>query len=73
MLYKEIPLPAEIKMNDICLIDVFHFVGFGYLNCVHYTIDSYSIFQWETALSLDNTDLVITHLLKVMATMDIPV
>ena len=53
-------------------MDVFHFVEFGKLKYVHHTIDTYSGFQWETALSLEKADLVITHLLEVMTIMGIP-
>ena len=54
-------------------MDVFHFVEFGKLKYVHHTIDTYSGFQWATALSSEKADLVITHLLEVMAIMGIPV
>ena len=44
---------------------------FGKLKYVHHTIDTYSGFQWATALSSEKADLVITHLLEVMAIMGI--
>ena len=47
-------------------MDVFHSVEFGKLKYVHDTIDTYLVFQRETALSLEKTDLAITHLLEVM-------
>ena len=53
-------------------MDVFHFVEFGKLKYVHHTIDTYSGFQWATALSLEKADSVITHLLEVMAIIGIP-
>ncbi|KAL6091374.1 hypothetical protein STEG23_027112 [Scotinomys teguina] len=53
-------------------MDVFHFVEFGKLKYVHHTIDTYSGFQWATALSSEKADSVITHLLEVMAIMGIP-
>ena len=45
---------------------------FGKLKYVYHTIDTYSGFQWTTALSSEKADSVITHLLKVMAIMGIP-
>ena len=53
-------------------MDVFHFTEFGKLKYVYHTIDTYSGFQWATALSSENTDSVITHLLAAMAIMGIP-
>ena len=53
-------------------MDVFHFAEFGKLKYVHHTIDTYSGFQWATALSSEKADSVITHLLEVMAIMGIP-
>ena len=52
-------------------MDVFHFTEFGKLKYVHHTIDS-PVFQWATSLSSEKADLVITHLLEVMAIMGIP-
>ena len=56
-------------------MDVFHFVEFGRLKHVNHTIDTYTGFQWTTvsSLNLNKADLVITHLLEVMAIMGIPV
>ncbi|KAL6088252.1 hypothetical protein STEG23_033372 [Scotinomys teguina] len=45
---------------------------FGKLKYVHHTIDTYSGFQWATALSSEKADSVIMHLLEVMAIMGIP-
>ena len=53
-------------------MDVFHFMEFRKLKDVHHTIDTYSGFQWATALSSEKADSVITHLLEVMAIMGIP-
>ena len=53
-------------------MDVFHFMEFSKLKYVHHTIDTYSGFQWATALSSEKADSVITHLLEVMAFMGIP-
>ena len=55
-------------------MDVFYFAEFGKLKYVHYTIDTYSGFQWGTgtALSSEKTDLVIRQLLEVMIIMGIP-
>ena len=53
-------------------MDAFHFVEFGKLKYVHYTIDTNLGFQWATALSLEKTDSVITYLLEVMVIMSIP-
>ncbi|KAL6089097.1 hypothetical protein STEG23_029011 [Scotinomys teguina] len=53
-------------------MDVFHFAEFGKLKYVHHTIDTYSGFQWATALSSEKADSVIMHLLEVMAIMGIP-
>ena len=51
-------------------MDVFNFMKFDKSKYRHYTIDPYSDFQW--ALSSEKVDSVITHLLEVMAIMDIP-
>ena len=64
--------PKGIKRNEIWKMDVFHFLEFGKLKYVHHTIDTYSGFQWATALSSEKADSVITHLLEVMAIMGIP-
>ena len=53
-------------------MNVFHFTEFGNLKYVHHTIDTYSSFQWATALSSEKTDSVIMHLLVAMAKMGIP-
>ena len=53
-------------------MDVFHFVEFGKLKYVHHTIDTYSSFQWATALSSEKANSIITHLLEVMAIVGIP-
>ena len=53
-------------------MDVFHFIEFGKLRYVHHTIDTYSGFQWATALASEKADSVITHMLEVMAIMGIP-
>ena len=54
-------------------MDVFHFTEFGNLRYVHHTIDTFSGFQWATALSSEKADSVIIPLLEVMAIMGIPV
>ena len=76
-LYNQTPLPTETNLkgtqrNEIWQMDVFHFSEFGKLKYVHHTIDTYSGFQWATALSSEKTDSVITYLLEVMAIMGIP-
>ena len=53
-------------------MDVFHFAEFGKLKYIQHTIDTYSGFQWATALSSEKADSVITHLLEVIAIMGIP-
>ncbi|KAL6031193.1 hypothetical protein STEG23_024783, partial [Scotinomys teguina] len=75
--YNQTPLPAGCnpkgtQRNDIWQVDVFHFAEFGKLKYVHHTIDTYSGFQWATALSSEKADSVITHLLEVIAIMGIP-
>ncbi|KAL6035037.1 hypothetical protein STEG23_037457 [Scotinomys teguina] len=64
--------PKGTQRNDIWQMDVFHFAEFGKLKYVHHTIDTYSGFQWATALSSEKADSVITHLLEIMAIMGIP-
>ena len=64
--------PTGTQKNEIWQIDVFYFAEFGKLKYVHHTIDTYSGFLWATALSSEKADSVITHLLEVMAIMDIP-
>ena len=76
-LYNQTPLstgnnPKDSQGNDIWLVDVFHFTEFGKLKYVHHSIDTYSGFQWATALPPEKADSIITHLLEVMAIMGIP-
>ena len=54
-------------------MDVFHFVKFRKLKYVHNTIHTCSGFQWETALSSEKDDSAISHLLKVIVIIGIPV
>ncbi|KAL6061548.1 hypothetical protein STEG23_000991, partial [Scotinomys teguina] len=75
--YNQTPLPAGCnpkgtQRNEIWQMDVFHFAEFGKLKYVHHTIDTYSGFQWATALSSEKADSVIMHLLEVMAILGIP-
>ncbi|MBV2133725.1 DDE-type integrase/transposase/recombinase [Pseudomonas sp. MAP12] len=75
--YNQTPLPAGcnpkgIRRNEVWQMDVFHFAEFGNLKYVHHTIDTFSGFQWATALNSEKADSVITHLLEVMAVMGIP-
>ena len=75
--YNQTPLaagrnPTGTQRNEIWQMNVFHFVEFGKLKYVHHTIDTYSGFQWATALSSEKADSVITHLLEVMAIIGIP-
>lgn len=53
-------------------MDVLHFVEFGKLKYIHYTIDTFLSFQWVIVLSSEMTDSVITYQLVVMAVMGIP-
>lgn len=46
-----------------------HFTEVGKLKYVHHTIDTYSGFQWASALSSEKADSVVMHLLEVMAMM----
>ena len=76
-LYNQIPLPAgsnprSTKINDIWQMYVFHFAEFGKQTYIHHTIDTFSGFQWATALSSEKADCVITHLLEIMETMGKP-
>jgi hypothetical protein len=43
------------------------YIQFSKLRYVHHTIDTYSRFQWATALTSEKVDSIITHLLEVMA------
>ena len=42
-------------------MDVFHFAEFGKLKFVHHTIDTYSGFQWASALSSKKTDFAMAY------------
>ena len=53
-------------------MDMFYFTEFGKLKHVHHTTDTYSSFQWATALISENADSAITHLLELIAIMGIP-
>ena len=50
---------------------VFHFTDFGKWKYVYHTIDTYSGFQWATALTSEKADSVITHLLEILSIMEI--
>ena len=54
-------------------MDVVFISSFGKQKYVHHTIDTYSHFQWATALSSEKADSVITHLLFCFAIMGIPI
>ena len=54
-------------------MDVVFISLFGKQKYVHHTIDTYSHFQWATALSSEKADSVITHLLFCFAIMGIPI
>lgn len=49
--------------------DIFCFVEFKKLKYVHHTIDTYSEFQWTTALNSERADFQIIHFLNIMAIM----
>lgn len=58
-LYDQITLPTgrnpkDTQRNYIWQVYGFHFTEFGKLKYVYHTIESYSGFQWETALSSEN-------------------
>ena len=76
-MYNQTSQPAGItqstQRNKIWQVNVFHFAEFENLEYVHHTIDTYSEFQWATALGFEKADSVITQLLEVMAIMGIPV
>ena len=42
-------------------MDVFHFADFGKLKYVHHNIDTYSGFQWATALSSEKAYSVVSY------------
>ena len=54
-------------------MNFFHFTEFGKLKYVHHTIDTYSGFQWATALASEQADSEIIYLLEVMAIMGMPI
>ena len=71
-LYTQTPLsagsnPKHTQKKVIWQMSMFDFVEFRKLKYVHHTIDTYTGFQWETALCSEKADLVITHLLEVLA------
>ena len=54
--YNRTPLPTGTnpkgtQRNDAWQMHVFHFTECGRLKYVHHTIDTYSGFQWATALA----------------------
>ena len=61
-----------MQRNEIWQMDVLHFSEIGKLKYVHHITDTYSGFQWATALSSEKADSIITHLSEVMAIMVIP-
>jgi len=63
-LYNQTPLPTGTspqgtQRNKIWQMNVFHFTEFGKLKYVHHTTDTYSGFQWATALVSEKADSVI--------------
>ena len=77
-LYTQTPLlarsnPKGTQRNETWQMDVFHFVEIGKLNYVHHSIDTYSCFNWATALISEKADFGIRHLLEIMTIMGIPV
>ena len=76
-LHNQTLLPSRSNLkgtqgNQIWQMDVFHIVEFGKIKYIHRTIDTYSEFQWASALSLEDTDSVFMHLLAFMANMSMP-
>ena len=53
-------------------MNMFHFVESEKLKYVQHTIDTYSGFQWASALSSEKADIVIVHLLDILTIVDIP-
>lgn len=51
---------------------MFHFADCGKLKYVPHTIDTYSGFQWATAIRSEKADSVIPHLLEVITILEIP-
>ena len=54
-------------------MDVIYISSFGQQKYVHHTIDTYTRFQWATALHSEKADTVITHLLSSFAVMGLPI
>ena len=50
-------------------MDVFQFSEFGKLKFIYHTTDTFLEFQCAPALSAENTNSAVTHLLEVMALM----
>ena len=53
-------------------MNMFYFVESEKLKYVQHTIDTYSGFQWASALSSEKADIVIVHLLDILTIVDIP-
>jgi hypothetical protein len=54
-------------------MDMRQVAEFGKLKCVHYSIYTYSGFQYATALSSETAYSIIIYLLELRAIMEIPV
>ena len=65
--------PRGLQSNQIWQMDIVFISSFGKQKYVHHTIDTYSHFQWTTALSSEKADSAITHLLFCFAIMGIPI
>ena len=61
------------QANQIWQMDVIYFSSFGQQKYVHHTIDTYTHFQWASALHSEKADAVITHLLSCFAVMGLPI
>lgn len=51
---------------------MYHFADCGKLKYVPHTIDTYSGFQWTTAIRSKKADSVVPHLLEVITILEIP-
>ena len=54
-------------------MDVIYISSFGQQKYAHNTIDTYTHFQWASALHSEKADAVITHLLSCFAVMGLPI
>lgn len=64
--------PRGLQPNELWQMNVTHIASLGRSSYVHVTLDTYSKFLWETALTGKTSHHVISHLIETFAVIGIP-